>query len=192
MADSTDIHERAADLPEGDVVAVLLAQHAQVRAMFTQLKEAAPEERQQRFDALRALLAVHETAEEMVLRPVSAAADKAVADARNQEEADANVMLAELERLDVTSADFDRELARFEEAVLQHAEAEEREEFPRVLDLCDENQRTVMGTMLRAAEAVAPTHPHPSTAGSTTAQWVAGPFASIVDRTRDAINAARR
>jgi hypothetical protein len=44
-----------------------------------------------------------------------------------------------------------------------------------------------MGTALKAAEAVAPTHPHPSTAGSPAAQWAVGPIASIVDRARDAV-----
>ncbi|MGO4757026.1 hemerythrin domain-containing protein, partial [Streptomyces sp. 2MCAF27] len=53
-----------------------------------------------------------------------------------------------------------------------------------------EDQLRRMGTMLRAAEKIAPTHPHPSAAGSPAAQWSVGPFASLVDRTRDAINAA--
>jgi hypothetical protein len=47
-----------------------------------------------------------------------------------------------------------------------------------------------MGTALKAAEAIAPTHPHPSTAGSPAAQWAVGPFASIVDRTKDALRKA--
>jgi hypothetical protein len=47
-----------------------------------------------------------------------------------------------------------------------------------------------MGKQILAAEAVAPTHPHPSAAGSPVAQWTVGPFASIVDRTRDAISSA--
>jgi hypothetical protein len=47
-----------------------------------------------------------------------------------------------------------------------------------------------MGKQILAAESVAPTHPHPSTAGSTVAQWAIGPFVSVVDRTKDAIKNA--
>jgi hypothetical protein len=32
----------------------------------------------------------------------------------------------------------------------------------------------------------APTHPHPSTAGSPIAQWMVGPWASLIDQARDA------
>ena len=39
-----------------------------------------------------------------------------------------------------------------------------------------ESQHTLvgMGTVLRAAERTAPTHPHPSMAGSPIAQWMVG------------------
>lgn len=188
-------HDRlqAADLPEGDVVRLLLEQHARIRDLFSRVKEAHGEHRQEVFDELRALLAVHETAEEMVLRPVSAdAAGASVADARNQEEAEANQVLADLEKLDVSSPEFDTMFAAFERMVDDHADAEEREEFPHVVRSCDETQRHGMGTLLKAAEAVAPTHPHPSTAGSTLAQYAAGPFASLIDRTRDTIRSAMR
>lgn len=189
MGSASRDRAEAARLPEGDVVRILLEQHARIREMFDAVTAAEDEAKQSRFDELRAFLAVHETAEEMVLRPISmGAAGKDVADARNHEEAEANEVLAQLERLDVTSADFDRLLADFRSMVLDHAEAEEGEEFPPVLTECSEEQRRIMGLQLRAAEKVAPTHPHPSIAGSPVAQYAVGPVASIVDRTRDAIS----
>ena len=100
-------------------------------------------------------------------------------------------MLADLEKLDVSNPDFDTRLAAFERAVCDHADREEQEEFEQVLAGCEEAERQSMGTLLRAAEAVGPTHPHPSTAGSPVAQWAVGPFASLVDRTKDAIAKAR-
>lgn len=191
MSEAAEDRARAAELPEGDVIRILLEQHARVHDLFADIKSADGDHKQQAFDELRALLAVHETAEEMVLRPVSReAAGDAVADARNHEEEEANRVLAELEGMDVAGADFDRMLAEFEKSVSDHAESEETEEFPRVLATCDEEKRAQMGKRLRAAESMAPTHPHPSTAGSTAAQWAVGPFASIVDRTRDAIKKA--
>lgn len=191
MGDATEDRQLADRLPEGDVVRVLLEQHARVRELFSEVKSASGEEKKQLFDELRALLAVHETAEEMVLRPVSSAvAGQAVADARNEEEARANSTLAELEKVDSSTAEFDRMLAELESAVDEHARLEESEEFPEILEACDAEQRRGLGLQVQAAASIAPTHPHPSTAGSPTAQWVAGPFASMVDRTRDALRAA--
>jgi hemerythrin superfamily protein len=190
MSDAAQDRAKAAELPDGDVIGILLQQHAQIRDMFDGVMSADGKQKQQRFDELRGLLAVHETAEEMVLRPVSeGAAGKDVAKARNDEEAQANVVLKELEKLDVTSTEFDTKLAGFRKSVEDHAEAEETQEFPQVLSSCDESRREAMGRMVKAAEAVGPTHPHPSAAGSPTAQWMTGPFASLVDRTRDAIKA---
>jgi predicted Zn-ribbon and HTH transcriptional regulator len=176
--------------PHGDVIDILLEQHRRIRELFTQVKGAEGERRQQAFDELRVLLAAHETAEEMVLRPVSCNdAGAAVADARNQEERDAARMLTVLEMMDVSSAELGRAFAEFEQAVLDHAGHEEQEELPPVR--ARESQHTLvgMGAVLRAAEMAAPTHPHPSTAGSPIAQWMVGPWASLIDRARDTIRA---
>lgn len=183
----------AETLPEGDVIRILVDQHARIRELFTAVKSADDEQKQQTFDELRALLAVHETAEQMVLRPVSEkAAGKEVAKDRNQEESNATMVLMELEGLSVTSDEFNEKLSGFEADVLAHAEKEESIEFPAVVAECDEPKRAVLGTRVLAAEAIAPTHPHPSAAGSTLAQYMMGPFASMVDRTRDIIAAAMR
>jgi hemerythrin superfamily protein len=194
MGDATEDRRKAAELPEGDVVRVLLEQHARIRDLFAEVKSETGDHKKQAFDELRALLAVHETAEELVLRPATKRVgdDRGdrVADARNQEESEANKVLKDLESLDVESAEFDAKLAEFEKAVDSHAEAEESEEFPMILDSCDEDERQTMGSHMLTAEKIAPTHPHPSTAGSTTAQFAVGPIASLIDRTRDAIGSA--
>lgn len=188
MSQSAQDRAKAAELPEGDVIRTLLEQHARIHDLFAELKDAQGDQKKETFDELRTLLAVHETAEEMVLRPVSRRfAGSEVAKARNDEEAEATKVLQELEKLDVHSLDFDNQLAEFQKSVSDHAEAEENDEFPAVLDQCNAQQRASMGDRLRAAEKLAPTHPHPSAAGSTTAQYIAGPFAAIVDRVRDAL-----
>jgi hemerythrin superfamily protein len=189
MGDANEDRAKARALPEGDVVRVLLEQHAQIRELFTQVKNETGEEKKKTFDALRALLAVHETAEELVLRPVTEkVAGQGVAQARNQEEKEANEVLAQLEKLSLDDADFVTKFAAFEQSVDQHAEAEEHEEFPQILANCDENERKTMGTKVKAAEAMAPTHPHPSVAGNRPAQMLTGPFAGMVDRVRDALS----
>ena len=191
MGDAAEDRMKATELPEGDVIRILLEQHARIRELFADVKSAEGDHKSQTFDELRALLAVHETAEEMVVRPVSkSVAGESVADARNHEEAEANEVLKKLEGLDVGSAEFDKTLASFEKSVDEHAEKEQSEEFPAILADCDESKRASMGKQVRAAESVAPTHPHPSTAGSPAAQWAVGPFASLVDRTKDLISKA--
>jgi hemerythrin superfamily protein len=188
MSDLKGSAAEAIDRPDGNVIDILLDQHSRIRELFTHVKGAEGEHKQQAFGELRALLAAHETGEEMVLRPVSEDdAGREVAEARNEEEVKANRMLADLEKMDTSSVEFDRAFANFELAVLDHAEHEEREEFPAVREREDQDKLVSMGKRLKAAEKIAPTHPHPSTAGSTAAQWTVGPFASLVDRARDAI-----
>jgi hemerythrin superfamily protein len=191
MSDVTGAAAEAVDQPQGDVIEILLQQHDRIRELFTHVKSAEGEHKQQSFDELRALLAAHETAEEMVLRPVSSKdAGSDIADARNHEEDEATQLLAELERMDVSSAEFDQSFQAFERAVLDHAGREEREEFPSVREEESRDRLLTMGKALRAAEKIAPTHPHPSTAGSPAGQWAVGPFASLVDRARDAVTKA--
>ncbi|QDP95455.1 hemerythrin domain-containing protein [Microlunatus elymi] len=189
MGSAVEDRRKAAQLPEGDVIRILLNQHAQVHDLFDEIEGSTGQQRKEAFEELRAMLALHETAEEIVLRPVTATiAPAGVADARNTEEQEANEVLKKLEELDPDSDEFAAELADFKSAVDAHAESEESEEFPAVLENCDLDQRQRMGRRMEAVEKIAPTRPHPSVAGSTAKQWTAGPFAALIDRAKDAID----
>lgn len=191
MGDANEDRAKAAALPEGDVIRVLLEQHAQIRDLFSAVKSGTGEDKQHAFDSLRALLAVHETAEELVLRPVTEKiGGQRIADARNGEEKEANEVLAELEKMSVEDPAFAAKLASFEKSVDEHAEAEENEEFSQILAQCDEEQRQSLGSKIKLVEGMAPTHPHPSVAGNRNAQLLTGPFAAMVDRVRDALSGA--
>jgi hypothetical protein len=194
MGDPAQDRLQALQLPEGDVIRILLEQHVRIRELFTDVRSAMGGHKRQAFDELRALLAVHETAEEMVLRPISkGAAGEAVVHARNKEEEEAATVLKDLERMDVGSALFGRKMAALETMVRRHAENEESEEFPHVLAQCDPEMRQSMGMALRGAESIAPTHAHPSTVGeSAAAHMVVGPFIALVDRARDALSRSGR
>lgn len=184
---------RAAELPTGSVVAVLLEQHARIRELFAQTAAASGEARQRSFDELRELLAVHEAGEEIVVRPVTRKdSEGTIADARNEEEKQAASALSDLEDLDTDSVEFAAKLAALEHEVSDHADAEERTEFPYILSSIDQDKQKKMGSRLLKVERVAPTHPHPSAAGSPAAQAVAGPFAGLLDRARDAFNKASK
>ena len=180
---------RAAGLPAGSVVSVLLEQHAKIRELFAQTTAASGEARQRAFDGLRGLLAVHEAGEEIVVRPVSEGiSGGSVADARNEEESEAARALAELEKLQVGSREFAEKLAALERDVSDHADAEEDEEFPFLLSSVDPDKQLKMGARLLKVQGVAPTHPHPAAVGSAAAQKVVGPFAALLDKARDTFN----
>lgn len=182
-----------ADAKQGDVVAQLLIQHEQIRTAINDVAATTTaESRQDAFDALRELLARHETAEEMIIRPLTRGVEGGdeVAQARMDEENESKVTLAELEKLDIASVAFARTFEKFALAVLTHAQAEENAEFPLLRRYHDESTLERAEKMLLMAEKTAPTHPHPS-ARTTAMNYVAGPFAAMVDRARDAISKAR-
>lgn len=175
-----------------DVVRFLKDQHNLIKDMFEEVFAASSDKaRGKAFTELRQLLAVHETAEELVTHPTARIAEggNAVVDARLEEETEAKKMLADLDGMDVEVAGFATKFAALKEAVLAHADAEEREEFP--LLRADRDAKTLerMAAALRAAAALAPTHPHPSVGSSMTTNLMAGPLASVIDRTRDAVRA---
>jgi hemerythrin superfamily protein len=172
-----------------DVVEFLLAQHQQIRTLLTDVLQRTGAERQSSFDEVRELLARHETGEEMILRPLTRKAPdgSAVADARMAEENEAKKVLAALEDMDVDSDRFVSTFTEFRQSVLDHAGAEEREEFPLLRENTDPDALAKARDKLRRAEQLAPTHPHPS-ARTTTANYVAGPFAAMLDRARDAFS----
>jgi hypothetical protein len=182
---------RASELPAGNVVSVLLEQHAKIRELFAETTAAQGEARRRAFDELRELLAVHEAGEEVVVRPVTKEhSGGSVADDRNAEEEQAAAALAELEKLVADSPEFAERLAALEHDVSEHADAEERFEFPVILSRVEADRQLRMGSRLLEVQRRLPTHPHPSTAGSPAAQKVVGPFAALLDKARDAFTGA--
>ena len=181
------------DTTYGDLIQQLLAQHEQVRrAIDAVAKTTTAEDRQQAFDSLRELLARHETAEEMVIRPLTRGISNgsAVAAARMDEENESKQVLADLEKLDIASVEFARTFERFALAVLTHAQAEEAHEFPLLRADLDADQSRQAERALLLAEKTAPTHPH-TAVKSTAMNFVAGPLAAVADRARDAVSRAR-
>jgi hemerythrin superfamily protein len=175
-----------------DAIDFLLEQHRQVEKLIDQIKTASSETRGELFDQLREMLAVHETAEEIVLRPVTKATGdegKRIANERIAEENEAKQVLADLEKLDPTSEAFLTEFGSFAADVLEHATNEEQQEFPLVRRENDADRLSKLGSAMQMVEKVAPTHPHPS-AKTAAVTLAVGPFASLVDRARDAISAA--
>jgi hemerythrin superfamily protein len=176
-----------------DVVKFLKGQHNLINDMFDEVLHASdPKAREKAFIDLRQLLAVHETAEEMVVHPRARREIKdgdSVVDARLEEEREAKEQLSKIEDLDIGSQEFIDALTRFREAVVDHAEHEENEEFNKLQRKLDADDLKRMAGAVRAAEAIAPTRPHPGVE-SAKANFAVGPFASMLDRARDMIKQA--
>jgi hemerythrin superfamily protein len=172
-----------------DVVSFLKEQHEQIKALFSEVRSTAGETRKEAFYALRRLLAVHETAEEEIVHPAARKSlpnGDAIVDIRLQEENKAKKQLAAMEDLELDSVEFEAQITMLQADVLAHAEAEERQEFEPLGNNLDPQRLAKMQKAVSFAERVAPTRPHPGVESSA-ANMLAGPFASMLDRARDAL-----
>jgi hemerythrin superfamily protein len=184
-----DIMAETAIKSRSDVVDFLVGQHERIKSMFAETLSASGKDREKAFVELRRMLAVHETAEEEIVHPRAKrkiAGGAAVVDQRLEEEHEAKTVLQKLEKLDVDSAEFTRQLTELRDAVIDHAEHEEKDEFAKLGEELSDDELARMGRAAKLAEAIAPTRPHPGVE-SQAANLTAGPFAAMLDRARDAI-----
>jgi hemerythrin superfamily protein len=175
-----------------DVTQFILSQHEQVKSLFSQIGAGKGKSAEDAFCQLRRLLAVHETAEEEIVYPVLRAQGdrgKQVVEARLAEESEGKTVLAELEELEVGSAEFEKTFEKFRSAVLEHATHEEQEVLPLLRESQTPDKLQSMGRMFDVAEKAAPTHPHPHGPDSALGNMIVGPAVAIMDRVRDAIKA---
>jgi len=172
-----------------DIVTFLHTQHEQIKVMFEDVLRYDGERRERAFTALRRMLAIHETAEEEIVHPAARHAipnGEAVIEARLGEENQAKRALSELEKLDVDSDEFEIKFRALHADVLKHAESEELEEFAKLPSRVDRDELERIRAAAELAERVAPTRPHPGIESST-ANFIVGPFAAMLDRARDAL-----
>ncbi|MEV7817655.1 hemerythrin domain-containing protein [Streptomyces flaveolus] len=178
--------------PDIDVVALLMRQHGDIRNLFDEVEQIQGEERRDAFHRLVRLLAVHETAEEEVVHPFVRRAveggDQVVKD-RLAEEKSAKETLAALDDMDTDDPKFMPRLMQLRTEVQEHARAEERYEFSHIRRSTDVTNLAAMAKAVKAAEAMAPTRPHPGVE-SATANVALGPVAALMDRTKDAVRKA--
>jgi hypothetical protein len=179
----------AAARSPANVIDFLVGQHEQIKSLFAQTLSSSGKQRENAFLELRRLLAVHETAEEEVVHPRAKRklpdGNKVVA-ARLEEEHEAKTVLAELEKLDVNAEQFTRKLTELRDAVIDHADHEEHDEFAKLEKELSSDELELMGRAAKLAESIAPTRPHAGVE-SQVANLFAGPFAAMMDRARDAI-----
>ncbi|WP_308295389.1 hemerythrin domain-containing protein [Streptomyces sp. PSAA01] len=188
----TDDAQRHAADGLDDVVALLMRQHGEIRNLFDEVERATGDGRREALRRLVRMLAVHETAEEEVVHPVARRSfdgGEGVVEDRLREEKQAKEKLSRLDGMDTADAGFLPLLRELRTEVMAHARAEERYEFVQLRRRTDAGQLAAMAKMVKAAEATAPTHPHPGV--ETAAKNIAaGPMAAVVDRARDTIRKA--
>jgi hypothetical protein len=195
-----DQRGRPAEPHEADAIDLLIEQHARIEDLFRAVLTESGGAKRAAFDDLVRLLSMHETAEEEVIHPVARRRldfGDAVVDRRLAEEREAKQLLADLvdlaDRDDGRGLDesFDRELARLRLMVLTHARKEERCEFGRLRHAAGADRLQTLAGAVRAAEALAPTRPHPSLV-SPAANIALGPALAVADRVRDVLRDVRR
>jgi len=182
--ESDTVTPEAAGFPGRHLIRVLLDQHARIRELLEAVPAVHGELRQELFDQLRLLLAIHESAEEVFLRPLSRGISGAhVADARLKEEEEAAHVLAELELMDVSGHDFATAFQSFARAVTAHAETEEAEEFRKVAERAEGGDIIQSGSLILLAENWAPVHPQPRAVGALSLKTF-GAFADMLDKSQ--------
>ncbi|MFD5042062.1 hemerythrin domain-containing protein [Streptomyces sp. NPDC058377] len=177
---------------DADVVALLMRQHGDIRNLFDEVEAAAGEKRRDAFRRLVRLLAVHETAEEEVVHPFarrSFPGGEQVVEDRLAEEKAAKETLSALEDLDTDDPTFMPRFMKLRTDVQEHARAEERYEFTHIRRSSDVTNLAAMAKAVKAAEAMAPTRPHPGVE-SGAANMALGPVAALMDRTKDVVREA--
>ncbi|WP_133915407.1 hemerythrin domain-containing protein [Streptomyces sp. NBC_00582] len=177
---------------DNDVVALLMRQHGDIRNLFDEVEQSEGEERRDAFRRLVRLLAVHETAEEEVVHPFARRAlpgGEQVVEDRLAEERAAKDTLAALDEMDTDDPKFMPQLMKLRTEVQEHARAEERYEFTHIRRSTDVTNLAAMAKAVKAAEAMAPTRPHPGVE-SGAANVTLGPVAALMDRTKDAVRKA--
>jgi hemerythrin superfamily protein len=171
-----------------DVVTRVRRQHDTIRRIFDDVEKATPAKRAEVFQPLVRLLAVHETAEEMVVYPallLAGSEARAVIRARKVEEDQAKKDLAALEGLDAGSREFLGRLRSFRDDVEAHATAEEDEVLPLLDEHRAPHELRLMDMAFVTAEAAAPTHAHRFAPESATGNLLLGPAVALIDRVRD-------
>ncbi|GAA5058593.1 hemerythrin superfamily protein [Thermocatellispora tengchongensis] len=189
-----DQHVAPETMEENDVVDLLLRQHGMIRDMFDEVERAPASARAEAFQRLVRLLAVHETAEEEIVHPYARSkldGGHDIIQDRLEEEHEAKQLLSQMDQAGTDAPDFMDNLEKLRTAVLEHARSEERYEFGRLRELTTDAERRAMAAGVKAAEAMAPTHPHPGVE-SATKNILLGPPAAIIDRTRDVIRKAMK
>jgi hemerythrin-like domain-containing protein len=183
-----------------DVFTVLAKDHQEVKNMLAELEKGPTRATgaSQNQLALRKKMSQeliieeskHEALEEMYFWPAvreHLAAGNTLADEATGQEQEAKQVLANLDKLDASDAEFEELLAKFTMAALQHIEFEETRVWPSLRPALTAETAAELGTKIADGKNSAPTRPHPHTPPTPGALKTARPVAAATDKVRDTI-----
>lgn len=171
---------------------LLIEDHRNVDELFRRFQIAEkPETKDEIAEEIVHELSVHAAIEEQFFYPVvRLVLDDGgdLADHSIDEHADVKELLTDVESNDAGSAEHEKAMEKIIEDVRHHVEDEERDIFPPLRDEANDDRLEDLGTVMEQAKNAVPTHPHPLVPGTATAQLVAGPWATMVDKARDLVS----
>ncbi|HIV56515.1 MAG TPA: hemerythrin domain-containing protein [Candidatus Stackebrandtia faecavium] len=180
-------------MSNNDLVQVIIDDHRAVETVFKELEEHTdePQRRRDLVDHVITELVKHSVAEEQYMYPAAREhipnGDK-LTEHEIQEHAEAERVMKDLERLEVTDPAFDEKLGTLMADIRHHVEDEEDELLPLLQEHCSDEQLQELGAHVLRAKKVAPTRPHPSAPDTPPANMIIDPGAGLVDRIRDRIS----
>ena len=183
-----------------DVFTVLAKDHGEVKDMLAELRKGATKangasedqlaRRKKMTEQLIIEESKHEALEEMYFWPTVReyhAAGNTLADEATEQEQEAKEVLAKLDKLDASDAEFERLLGTFIAAARKHIEFEETEVWPGLRSVLPAETAAELGRKITEGKKTAPTRPHPHTPASPGVLKAAGPAAAAADKARDAV-----
>jgi len=103
------------------------------------------------------------------------------------QEQEAKQVLAKLDKMEASDADFDKLLSEFTSAAREHVAFEETKVWPGLRATLTSAEASELGDRLLKAKESAPTRPHPRTPASPGVLKTAGPVVSAADKLRDTV-----
>jgi hemerythrin-like domain-containing protein len=183
-----------------DVFQVLKTDHDEVKAMLAQLEEgpkastgATAEQlafRKRSVDQVIIEESKHEAAEQQYFWPAVKRLGPdglRVAQLGLEQEAEADPVLADLDKLQPDNEEFEERLVAFASAARAHIAYEEAHAWPLLRAAISANEAQHLGEQITRAKKLAPTRPHPHVPQQPGAVKTAGPVAGVADRLRDAV-----
>jgi hypothetical protein len=183
-----------------DVFQVLKKDHDEVKAMLAELQEgprastgATAEQLAFRKRSVEAVIieeSKHEAAEQMYFWPAVKQLGpdgQRIAEAGLEQEAEADPVLADLDKLQPDDEGFEERLVAFTAAARAHITYEEAHAWPLLRASISADEAQALGDQITQAKKLAPTRPHPHVPPQPGAVKSAGPVAGVADRLRDAV-----
>ena len=177
-----------------DAIQLIEKDHRDVERLFAAFERAHEQgnegEQQRVVRQLVRALSVHAIIEEELVYPAlrEGGLVDGVLDALEEHHA-LKLTLRELDALTPANERFAAKVRVAEKLVREHVAEEERQLLPRLARELDAGARRELGESLRKAKIAAPTRPHPFAPDEPPTNYVAGAFAALFDRSRDALRA---